>query len=123
MRLAYYLLLAATSPSPSTTADPTAGNGVTLDPSDTALPGSSVLHGLANGVGSWALIAAMLGIIVGAVIWAFGHYSQNYQQAYNGRKGVLVSGLAAVLIGAAPRIVNFFFGQGLQVSTLQAAVR
>jgi hypothetical protein len=29
-----------------------------------------------------------------------------------GRRAVLVSGLAALLIGAAPDIVNFFFGQG-----------
>ncbi len=69
-------LLAAVSPSPPPAPDPTGGNGVSLNPSDSALPGSSVLHGIANGLGSWALIAAMLGIVVGAVIWAFGHYSQ-----------------------------------------------
>ncbi len=110
-------LLAAAPPPPTTTADPSGGgNGVSLSPSDSALPGSSVLHGIANGLGSWALIAAMLGIVVGAVIWAFGHYSQNYQQAYNGRRGVMVSALAAVLIGGAPRIVNFFFSQGLKVA-------
>jgi len=45
-------------------------------------------------------------------MWAFGHYGQNYHQAYNGRKGVLVSGLAALLIGAAPHIIGFFVGQG-----------
>ncbi len=70
-----YLLAAATPPAPPP-ADPSGGSGVSLSPSDSALPGSSVLHGIANGLGSWALIAAMLGIIVGAVIWAFGHYSQ-----------------------------------------------
>ena len=43
---------------------------------------------------------------------AFGHYSQNYQQAYNGRRGVLVSALAALLIGGAPHIISFFLGQG-----------
>lgn len=110
-----YLLAAATPPAPPP-ADPSGGSGVSLSPSDSALPGSSVLHGIANGLGSWALIAAMLGIIVGAVIWAFGHYSQNYQQAYNGRRGVMVSGLAALLIGGAPRIINFFFNQGLKVA-------
>lgn len=115
MHLARYLLAAGVGPTP-TTGPPTSGNGVTLNPSDSALPGSSVLHGIANGIASWALIAAMLGIIVGAVIWAFGHYSQNYQQSYNGRRGVMVSGLAAVLIGGAPHIVNFFFGQGLKVA-------
>jgi hypothetical protein len=43
---------------------------------------------------------------------AFGHYSQNYQQAYNGRRGVMVSALAAVLIGGAPHIISFFLSQG-----------
>jgi MFS family permease len=85
---------------------------VSLDPSTSALPGSNVLQTIADGIGSWAMIAAMIGVVVGGVIWAFGHYSQNYQQAYNGRKGVMVSGLAALLVGAAPTIINFFVAQG-----------
>ena len=92
-----------------------AGPGVHLNPDATRLPGASVLQNLADGVGGWALVAAMVGIVVGAVLWAFGHYSQNYQQAYNGRRGVMVSALAAVLIGGAPHIVSFFLGQGNHV--------
>ncbi len=86
--------------------------GVTLMPDASQLPGANVLQQLTNGIGGWALIAALIGIVVGAIMWAFGHYSQNYQQAYNGRRGVLVSGLAAVLIGGAPRIVDFFIQAG-----------
>jgi hypothetical protein len=41
-----------------------------------------------------------------------GVHSQNFQQSMVGRRAVLVSGLAALLIGAAPHIVNFFSGQG-----------
>jgi MFS family permease len=85
---------------------------VQLQPDASQLPGSGILQQLANGIGGWALIAAMLGIVVGAVMWAFGHYSQNYQQAYNGRRGVMVSALAAVLIGGAPHIIGFFLSQG-----------
>jgi MFS family permease len=96
-----------------------AGGGppvVSFDPGDTsALPGEQTLGHLANGIGTFALIAAMIGVIIGAVMWAFGHYSQNYQQALNGRRGVLVSGLAAVLIGAAPVLINFFLGVGEKV--------
>ena len=88
--------------------------GVTLKPSNQALPGTKELQNLADGVDLWALIAAMVGILVGAVLWAFGHYSQNYQQAYNGRRGVMVSALAALLIGGAPRIINFFMAQGVK---------
>jgi MFS family permease len=84
--------------------------GMTPQPGD--LPGSQVLSHLTNGLEGWALVAAMAGIVIGAVMWAFGHYSHNYQQSYNGRKGVLVSALAAVLIGGAPYVVNTLFAEG-----------
>ena len=83
-----------------------------LKPDSQQLPGWQVLQNLADGIGGWAQIAAMLGVVVGAVIWAFGHYSHNYQQAYNGRRGVMVSALAAVLIGGAPQIIGFFLDKG-----------
>lgn len=88
-----------------------------INPVPGNLPGSTVLNNLADGIDGWALIAALIGLIIGAVTWAFGHYSQNYQQAYNGRKGVLVAALAALLIGAAPHIISFFVGQGSVVSS------
>jgi MFS family permease len=84
------------------------------DPAD--LPGADVLKSLTNGIAAWALIAALIGVVVGAVIWAFGHYGQNYHQAYNGRKGLLVSGAAALIIGAAPAIINFFNALGMGMS-------
>ena len=85
---------------------------VSLSPNASDLPGSTVLQQLTDGIGGWALIAAMVGILVGALIWAFGHYSQNYQLAYNGRRGVLVSGVAAILIGGAPQIINHLVSTG-----------
>jgi MFS family permease len=88
-----------------------------FQPDAHGLPGATTLQGLANGIGWWALIAAMMGIVIGAVLWAFGHYSQNYQQAYNGRRGVMVSALAAVLIGGAPHIIGFFLGQGAGITS------
>lgn len=87
-------------------------SSVQMNPNPTLLPGWNVLDDLTNGLAGWALIAAMAGVVIGAVIWAFGHYSQNWQQAYNGRKGVLVSGLAAVLIGGAPQIINMLTQKG-----------
>src|ERR1700685_822342 len=86
--------------------------GVTLPPTLTALPGSGTLQALVNGLGAWALIAALVGLVIGAAAWALGVHSQNFQQSMIGRKAVLVSGLAALLIGAAPQIVNFFWSQG-----------
>jgi type IV secretory pathway VirB2 component (pilin) len=86
-----------------------------ITPDMSQLPGATVLRHLANGVDGWALLAAVVGVVVGAILWAFGHYSQNYQQAYNGRRGVMVSALAALLIGGAPHIVNFFVSHGTQI--------
>jgi len=90
----------------------TAFVAVGMNPNAQDLPGSNVLTLLTDGLAGWALIAAMAGVVIGAVMWAFGHYSQNYQQAYNGRRGVLVSALAAVLIGGAPYIINFLVQKG-----------
>lgn len=87
-------------------------DAVSMNPNAQNLPGWNLLSQLVDGLGGWALIAAMVGVVIGAVMWAFGHYSQNYQQAYNGRRGVLVSLLAAVLIGGAPHIVNLLVQKG-----------
>ena len=80
--------------------------------SKTALPGSAALDVLLSGFTFYAFIAALVGMLLGAATWAIGHHSANYQQAANGRKGVVVSGFAALLIGAAPSLVTFFFNLG-----------
>jgi hypothetical protein len=81
---------------------------VTVNPDPTQLPGANVLQSLTNGIDGWGLILAWVAMVIGAIAWAFGQHSQNYQQAYSGRKGVLISGAAALLIGAAPHVINFF---------------
>jgi hypothetical protein len=73
--------------------------GVTLNPDPAQLPGGGTLQQL-------------VGLVVGAAAWAIGAHSQNYHQALAGRRAVLVAGLAALLIGAAPTLINFFFGAG-----------
>jgi MFS family permease len=85
---------------------------VSLNPSMSQLPGGGTLQNLADGLGAWALVAALVGLVIGAAAWALGVHSQNFQQSLVGRRAVLVSGLAALLIGAAPTIVNFFFHAG-----------
>jgi MFS family permease len=89
-----------------------AANPISLSPDASQLPGADVLQNLTNGIGAWALIAALVGMVIGAVAWAFGQHSQNYQQAYSGRKGVIISGAAALLIGAAPHVIQFFSNVG-----------
>jgi MFS family permease len=89
---------------------------ITLSPDASQLPGSNVLQSLTNGIGGWALIASVIGMVIGAVAWAFGQHAQNYQQAYSGRKGVIISGAAALLIGAAPHVITFFNTLGTSVN-------
>ncbi|MDA8081626.1 MAG: DUF6112 family protein [Actinomycetota bacterium] len=88
---------------------------VSLSPDPSLLPGGSALQTLTNGIGGWALIITLAGLLVGAATWALGSHSQNYQQAMSGRRAVVISGAAALIVGAAPTLVNFFFhlGQGV----------
>ena len=88
---------------------------VSLNPDVNALPGGGTLQTLTNGLGAWALIAALAGLLIGAAAWALGVHAQNYQQSMVGRRAVLVSGLAALLIGAAPPLINFFFRTGVNL--------
>jgi MFS family permease len=89
-----------------------ASDVVTMSPDFNDLPGGNVLQNLMNGLQSWALALALVGLVVGAAAWALGSHGQNYQQSFVGRRAVLISGLAALLIGAGPGVVSFFFHQG-----------
>jgi hypothetical protein len=51
---------------------------VSLNPDSGGLPGADVLQSLTNGIGAWALILALVGLVVGAGTWALGAHSQNY---------------------------------------------
>lgn len=79
------------------------------------LPGTVQLQHLIDGLETWALMAALAGMLLGAAIWALGHHSSNYQQSSSGRRGLLVSAGAALAVGLAPTLVNYLFslGQGV----------
>ena len=78
---------------------------VSMSPSSSALPGQSTIQQLTDG-------ASLVGLVLGAAAWALGSHSNNYQYANAGRKAVLASGVAALLVGAAPTLVNFLFQTG-----------
>lgn len=86
-----------------------------VSPSAGAAPGAAKFEQLASGIEWWALLLALVGLVVGAASWAIGAHSSNYQYTSAGKRAVVVSGLAALLVGAAPFLVNFFFGIGTQV--------
>jgi Family of unknown function (DUF6112) len=90
-------------------------SSVSLSPSTSDLPGSAALQSIADGIASWALIGALVALLLGAVLWAIGSHTQNMHQSAQGRRAVLTSIVAAILIGAAPELINFFFNTGLSV--------
>jgi hypothetical protein len=82
--------------------------GVTATPDLTALPGSNVLQQLVNGAEAWALAIALIGAFVGAALWAVASHTHNHQGAARGRMAALISAASALVVGAAPGLVNFF---------------
>ncbi|HEV3055097.1 MAG TPA: DUF6112 family protein [Solirubrobacteraceae bacterium] len=81
---------------------------VSAHPNLTSLPGSNVLQQLVNGAEAWALAIALLGAFIGAALWAVASHTHNHQYAARGRMAALISGAAALIVGAAPGLVNFF---------------
>jgi Mn2+/Fe2+ NRAMP family transporter len=81
---------------------------VSAHPNLGGLPGSNVLQQLVNGAEAWALAIALLGAFVGAAIWALASHTHNHHYAARGRMAALISGASALVVGAAPGLVNFF---------------
>ncbi len=81
---------------------------VTAHPDLQGLPGSNVLQQLVNGVEAWSLVVALLGAFIGAALWAVASHTSNHHYAARGRMAALISGASALIVGAAPGLVNFF---------------
>jgi hypothetical protein len=88
---------------------------VKLNPRPSGLPGSDVLQGLVDGLAFWGLLASLAALVVGAAVWAWASHAQNHHYAANGRRASGVAAGAALLIGAAPALINFFAEAGGRV--------
>jgi hypothetical protein len=51
-------------------------------------------------------------VIIGAAVWALSAHANNYQGASRGRSAVIASGVAALLIGFGPGLVQALFSLG-----------
>ena len=87
---------------------------VPATPAPAGLPGQQKLQGLVNGLYSWSLILVLAALVVAAVAWAWGSHSNHHGAASAGRRGVLLGFGAALLVGMAPQLVNFFYNVGRQ---------
>ena len=81
---------------------------VSANPDPAGLPGSNVLQQLVNGAEAWALAIALLGAFIGAALWAVASHTHNHHYAARGRMAALISAASALVVGAAPGLVNFF---------------
>lgn len=63
----------------------------------------------------FGIIAAVGALAASAGVWAWGSHTGGHQAEANGKKGVMVSAGAALLLGAANGVVAFFSALGTQV--------
>ncbi len=89
-----------------------AGPSVHVDPNKDGLPGVDEALKIVGALLTFGLIAAVAGIAIGAIAWGIGSHSSNPHVAGRGKTGVMVSCLAALLVGGADILVNFFAGAG-----------
>jgi hypothetical protein len=83
-----------------------------VTPNTTGLPGISTITNMVGALLTFGLIACVAGLVIAAIVWAVGHHSANPSVAGRGKSGVLVACAAAVLVGGANVLVDFFVGAG-----------
>jgi hypothetical protein len=83
-----------------------------ITPNTTGLPGTSEAEKIVGALLTFGLIAAVGGIAIGAIAWALGSHTANPHVAGRGKTGVIVSCLAALVVGGADILVGFFANAG-----------
>ena len=86
-----------------------------IQPNANGLPGSSVVTDLLGGLQAWALFGSIAAVLIGAAIWGIASHSGSAVGVHRGRSAFLGGAIGAVLAGAGPAIVNFFFSTGQRV--------
>ncbi|WP_310962475.1 DUF6112 family protein [Nocardioides terrisoli] len=88
---------------------------VKVNPDPTSLPGGGQIQQILDGLGGWALFAALGGLLISVIIWSLGSFGGNYHAVSRGKTGVLVCGAAALVAGGAAPIINFCSNLGSQI--------
>jgi Family of unknown function (DUF6112) len=86
-----------------------------VSPNSSGLPGIGTLSNIVGALLTVGLIACVAGLVIAAIVWAIGTHSSNPNLSGRGKTGVLVAFAAAMLIGGANVLVDFFVttGKGL----------
>lgn len=84
-------------------------------PNPDFLPGSTVLSNLVAGLEYLVLLVLVAVMVWSGAEWAGGQLGQNPYHVSSGKVRLLVSAGAALLVGSAAAIINFFFHIGGQI--------
>lgn len=87
-----------------------------ITPNRNGLPGTSEAEKIVGALLTFGLIAAVAGIAIASITWALGSHSANPHLAGRGKTGVIVSCIAALLVGGADVLVGFFSAAGASLS-------
>jgi len=79
-----------------------------VEPNNDGLPGVNAALRIVGALLTLGLIAAVAGVAICSIVWAVGSHTSNPHHASRGKTGVIVSACAAILVGSAVTIVNFF---------------
>ena len=60
----------------------------TINPDPGKLPGGAQIQQLLDGLGGWALFAALGGLLISMIVWALGSFGGNYHAVSRGKTGV-----------------------------------
>lgn len=88
---------------------------VHINPNPDKLPGGDQIQQILDGLGGWALFAALGGLLISVIVWSMGSFGGNFHAVSRGKTGVLVCGAAALIAGGAAPIINFFANLGSQI--------
>lgn len=83
-----------------------------IDPNSDGLPGIAEAEKIVGALLTFGVIAAVGALVVASIVWAVGGHSANPSLVHRGKSGVLVALVAALLIGAANVLVQFFWHAG-----------
>ncbi|WP_279543190.1 DUF6112 family protein [Leucobacter ruminantium] len=86
--------------------------GAEVSPDFSVVDQATGLAGMVGALMTFALIVAVMMLIVSALLWAIGSATGNYQGAARGRTGVLVALLGAICAGGALAWANFLLDTG-----------
>ena len=86
-----------------------------ISPNGSGLPGLGEVRRIVGALLTWGLVACVAGLVISAMVWAVSSNAGNYHGTSKGKTGVLVSAVAALLIGGANAIIAFFAAAGQRI--------